>query len=102
MNTYSWRDEELRRHYATSSAWHAKQRNPPLPIRECTEPKLVLPHDAFALAALHQRLVNSYRYADAELALDKLRELATRPLPPEVNTHQFAVKKQGTSIPLVW
>ena len=101
MNILYWKEHELRQIYTKSSAWHARNRNPPLPDWESTEPRLVLPRDAFALAALHRRLVNAHRLADAVLVLDKLRELATRPcLDADTMRHPVA-KTQSTSIPIV-
>ena len=99
MNILYWREQELRQHYAKSSAWHARNRNPPLLDWENTEPKLVLPHDAFALAAMHRRLVNAHRRSDAEVVLNKLLELATRRGPVADTMRQ---SKQATSIPFVW
>ena len=101
MSILYWKERELRSRYATSSAWHARRQPIPLPDWEHTEPKLVLPFDAFALAALHLQLVKAHRYADATLALNKLRDLATRPQPKVIDTHQFVVQKQDSSIPIV-
>ena len=92
----------MRTRYATSSAWHAKKCAPPIANWERTEPKLMLPTDAFALAALHRRLVNAHRLADATLVLDKLRELATRPCPDAADMRHGVAKTQSPSIPFVW
>jgi hypothetical protein len=91
----------MRTRYKTSTAWHAQKRSP-LPEGNRAPTKLFLPTDAFELAAMHKRLIDAHRYADANVVLARLRELATRPDPVEVNTHQFVVGKQATSIPFVF
>jgi hypothetical protein len=64
--------KQLNRHYAYRHA-------PEVPQSPQISKPLVIPDDAYELAALHQRLVHLHRYRDAEAILKILRELAQRP-----------------------
>lgn len=93
---YHREERELHRRQAVSSAWHAKRRDP-ISDLEPQPKRLDLSLDAFQLAALHRRLIEMHRLGDAAQALNKLRELATRPTtPPE--THRFGDREEPASI----
>ena len=86
----------MRKRLNVTSAWHSRKSRTVTELEPKPSP-LELPADAFALAALHRRLVNDHRHKDAKLALDRLCEMARKPIPVE-QVHQFVDREQLPSI----
>ena len=80
------KERELARRLKAVMAWKAMNRNP---LPECdpshAPPPVYL--DAYQLAALHKKLVAAFRYEDANKVLDRLHELAARPIDPPAEDH---------------